>query len=300
MREKTVRFGKSAVLNGILTEPAVPVPGAPAVLMLNPGILHRVGACRFHVHAARALARAGATVLRFDYSGIGDSDSRKDALSFEDAAVQETREAMDYLAETRGLTRFVLLGLCSGADMAHLVARTEPRVVGLAMLDAWAYRTPKYYLKRVAPRLMSPAAWAHSIKVRMPGYQRPGGATLAIDSEEVKAEVPRYVRVFPPRDQIERDLQDFVKRGIRLWFAFSASADFNYQQQYRDAFGSVPFGDLLEVEYLPDANHIFTGLAHQEYLIASAVRWFGAWAGDAQGGLRGASGAPAALGAVGG
>nr|MCU0622819.1 alpha/beta hydrolase [Gemmatimonadaceae bacterium] len=196
MREKTVRFGKSAVLNGILTEPATPAPGAPAVLMLNPGILHRVGACRFHVHAARALAGAGATVLRFDYSGIGDSDSRKDALSFEDAAVAETREAMDYLTETRGITRFVLLGLCSGADMAHLVARGEPRVVGLAMLDAWAYRTPKYYLKRVAPRLLNPAAWAHSIKVRMPGYQRPGAATLAIDSEEVKAEVPRYVRVF--------------------------------------------------------------------------------------------------------
>jgi hypothetical protein len=37
----------------------------------------------------------------------------------------------------------------------------------------------------------------------------------------------------------------------------------------------VPFGDLLEVEYLPDANHIFTGLTHQQHLIDSAVRWFG-------------------------
>ncbi|MCU0623755.1 MAG: hypothetical protein MUF53_07810, partial [Gemmatimonadaceae bacterium] len=96
--------------------------------------------------------------------------------------------------------------------------------------------------------------------------------------------------------------QDFVKRGIRLWFAFSASADFNYQQQYKDAFSSVPFGDLLEVEYLPDANHIFTGLTHQQHLIDSAVRWFGAWAGPAAGaagavaGGRGAVGAP--LGAV--
>lgn len=281
MREKAVRFGKSAVLNGILTEPATPTPGAPAVLMLNPGILHRVGACRFHVHAARALAGAGATVLRFDYSGIGDSDSRKDSLSFEDAAVAETREAMDYLAETRGITQFVLLGLCSGADMAHLVARGEPRVVGLAMLDAWAYRTPKYYLKRVAPRLLSPAAWAHSIKVRMPGYKRPGAANLVIDSDEVKAEVPRYVRVFPPREQIERDLHQFVERGVHLWFAFSASADFNYAHQYQDAFSSVPFGDLLQVEYLPDANHIFTGLTHQAYLIRNVVEWYGRWAAAA-------------------
>jgi len=101
MRERTVRFGKSAVLEGVLSEPTNQSVGAPAVLMLNPGILHRVGACRFHVHAARALAAAGATVLRFDFSGIGDSDSRKDSLSFEDAAALETREAMDYLAELR-------------------------------------------------------------------------------------------------------------------------------------------------------------------------------------------------------
>ncbi|MDX2184118.1 MAG: alpha/beta hydrolase [Gemmatimonadaceae bacterium] len=280
MKEKAVRLGKTATLAGILTDAPTPTAGAPAVIMLNPGILHRVGACRFHVHAARALAAAGATVLRLDYSGIGDSDSRKDSLSFEEAAVLETREAMDYLTETRGARQFVLLGLCSGADMAHLVARSEPRVVGLAMLDAWAYRTPKYYIKRVAPKLVDPAAWAHSIKVRLPGYKRTSGPAMVIDSEEVKAEVPRYIRVIPPRDQIETDLQDFVARGIRMWFAFSASADFNYREQYRDAFSSVPFGDRLQVEYLPDANHIFTGLTHQAALISSATAWYTAagWA----------------------
>lgn len=286
MREKVVRFGKSAVLSGVMTDPATADPSRPAVLMLNPGILHRVGACRFHVHAARALAGAGATVLRFDYSGIGDSDSRKDSLSFEEAAVQETREAMDYLATTRGVSRFVLLGLCSGADMAHLVARSEPRVAGLAMLDAWAYRTPKYYLRRVAPKLLSPSAWAHSIKVRLPGGDT--GPKMLVDSEDVKAEVPRYVRVFPPRDQIERDLHDFMRRGVELWFAFSASADFNYATQYQDAFSSVDFGDRLTVEYLPDANHIFTGLAHQQHLFESVVRWYG---------QRFAAGAPVTAGA---
>jgi len=273
MRERTVRFGKSAVLEGVLTEPTTPRLGAPAILMLNPGILHRVGACRFHVHAARALAAAGATVLRFDFSGIGDSDTRKDSLSFEDAAALETREAMDYLAELRGATSFVLLGLCSGADMAHIVARQDTRVVGLAMLDAWSYRTPKHFVKRFAPRIVDPSAWVHSIKVRLPSGARPVQA-VGGDDEEVAFEVPRYIRVFPPKEQVEKDLRDFVARRMQLWFAFSASDVFNYREQYREAFAGVSFGALLDVEYLAGANHIFTRLVDQQYLIRQLDAWY--------------------------
>src|SRR5215204_2692196 len=111
MKEKAFQFGKSALLTGILSEPENGVTPAdrPAFILLNSGILHRVGSCRLHVRIARALAAAGFSSLRFDFSGIGDSEPRRDSLSFEESSRVEVREAMDYAAQTRGVRRFVLM-----------------------------------------------------------------------------------------------------------------------------------------------------------------------------------------------
>src|SRR5690242_20829696 len=115
--------------------------------MLNSGILHRVGSCRLHVQVARALSVAGFSTLRFDYSGVGDSDSRRDTLPFEQSAVVETQEAMDYLTRTKGVQRFVLMGLCSGADMSHDTAVADERVTGLVLIDGWVHRTLGHYIR---------------------------------------------------------------------------------------------------------------------------------------------------------
>jgi pimeloyl-ACP methyl ester carboxylesterase len=278
MREKAVTFGKSASLIGIVAEPApgVDSSGKPAVILLNSGILHRVGSCRLHVRLARALAPAGFTVLRFDYSGIGDSEPRRDQLSFEDSACLETREAMDYLATTKGTTSFVLMGLCSGADMAHQVARVDERVVGLVMLDAWAYRTPGFYLRYYGSRVGKWSVWSNFLRVRLRRLltraSRPAAAAAA---SGVEYEVPKYVRVFPPRARVESELRSFARRGMDLFFIFSGGQQehYNYRAQHEEAFRSIDFGGRLRVEYLPDADHIFTGLQHQALVVREARAW---------------------------
>ena len=74
-REKVVRFGRETKLVGVLSEPQGGGPvREPMLLLVNSGILHRVGACRFHVRLARRLASEGVSALRFDFSGIGDSE----------------------------------------------------------------------------------------------------------------------------------------------------------------------------------------------------------------------------------
>ena len=82
-RELTVLMGRHKSLVGIFTEssqsPAVTAP--PTVVLLNAGIVHRVGPNRMHVLLARALAAAGISSLRFDMSGIGDSPSRPEATT---------------------------------------------------------------------------------------------------------------------------------------------------------------------------------------------------------------------------
>jgi pimeloyl-ACP methyl ester carboxylesterase len=277
MREKAVTFGKSATLIGIVAEPApgVDTSGNPAVVLLNSGILHRVGSCRLHVRLARALASAGFTVLRFDYSGIGDSEPRKDQLSFEESARIETQEAMDYLASTKGATSFVLMGLCSGADMGHQVARVDERVVGLVMLDAWAYRTLGFYLRYYGSRAGKWNVWSNFIRVRLRRLLARASRPVAAAATGVEYEVPKYVRVFPPRARVEADLRGFARRRMHLFFIFSGGQQehYNYRAQHEQAFRSVDFGGRLRVEYLPDADHIFTGLRHQDFVVSEARSW---------------------------
>ncbi len=102
MHERVVRFGPDKRLIGILTEPRAGSGDRPGTLLLNSGLVHRIGASRMHVHMARALVKEGMTSLRFDFSGIGDSEPRRDGLTFEQAAVQEIRDAMDLLAPHPG------------------------------------------------------------------------------------------------------------------------------------------------------------------------------------------------------
>lgn len=275
MREKAVQFGKTASLVGVLTEPlpGTALAGAPAVVWLDSGILHRVGACRLYVRIARRLAEHGITSLRFDFSGLGDSEQRKDTLRFEESAIVEAREAMDWLAQTRGAKEFVLAGLCSGADMAHETARVDERVVALGMLDGWAYRTPRSVVLHYARRLVDPAAWTTRVRMML-GGARPGAPSLA-SQEGADFEIPKYVREYPPHERVREDLARFMGRGLRMLQVFSGGQDYlyNYRDQYADSFRGVPFGDQLQVEYLAEADHIFTGLEHQKVVIAMFERW---------------------------
>ena len=73
-REMTVLMGRHKSLVGTLPIVAISaVTAPPTVVLLNAGIVHRVGPNRMHVLLARALAAAGIPSLRFDMSGIGDS-----------------------------------------------------------------------------------------------------------------------------------------------------------------------------------------------------------------------------------
>jgi len=137
MREEAVTFGNLQSLVGIVTNPTGEDQkhAKSAVIFLNPGIVHRVGAGRIYVKLARALASMGFVALRFDFSGIGDSAVRRDNLQFEKSSVAETQDAMDFLAETRDIDRFILLGGCSGAKVALDTACSDARVIGALLIN---------------------------------------------------------------------------------------------------------------------------------------------------------------------
>ena len=76
MIEEVTRFGSNGSLVGILSRPMRSNRNLPAILLLNAGLVHRVGPNRIYVRLARHFAALGFSVLRFDFSGIGDIHDR--------------------------------------------------------------------------------------------------------------------------------------------------------------------------------------------------------------------------------
>ena len=277
MIERAVTFGPEGGLVGILTEPdpAHAAPGRPGVILLNSGILHRVGASRVYVRIARQLAARGFPAFRFDHAGVGDSEVRKDGGSFIEGAIAEVRGAMDLLAERRGVERFILAGLCSGSDMAYWTALEDERVVGLAQIDPFVYRTRRFKVRHYLPRLLSPLAWGRSIRARsryLWGKLRPEGG--ADEGEEVWV-APEYTRIFPPREEVAADLGTLRSRGVAFWVFISGDMTerINYPSQYEESFPEVSFGDGLVVAFRPEANHTITDLEHQREVATGIEAW---------------------------
>jgi hypothetical protein len=273
--ERALRFGESATLVGVLTqpEPEDRRAGVPGVLLLNSGIIHRVGASRMYVRIARRLAREGFTSLRFDFSGIGDSEPRRDSLAFEESAEIETREAMDHLQRVTSTERFALAGLCSGADMAFRAALADPRVVALAQLDPFAYRTARWFLRHYGPRVLRWSAWRRAVGARLEARSRRSRGVDGAGSPELVA--PEYRRRFPPRRVVRDGLRRLAAREVRFFVCFTGGEEHvNYREQYERSFSDVDFGGRLRVEYLPEADHTFTGLREQDLLLERLAGWF--------------------------
>ncbi len=277
MRERALKVGKPIPLIGVVTEPAEFDANRPVVLVLNSGIMHHVGACRLSVKLARSVAARGLMAVRFDYSGIGDSEPRRGSESFEEVSLKECAEVMDYLERTRGAKQFILAGLCSGADAAYNTALEDKRVIGIAQIDAYCYVTWRYYFEYYWPVLFHGNRWRSFLKrlwqtmVRQPpNGPRPDPAEL--DPEYFV--VPTYTRVFPPREQVAAGLKKLTMRGVNMYVNFTGGEpQYRYRGQFRASFRDVSFGDLLRVDYYPNTNHIITQAKYQREIVSNITEW---------------------------
>jgi pimeloyl-ACP methyl ester carboxylesterase len=207
MREKVLVVGEAPALVGIVTEPEGELdPSRPVLIVLNSGLVPRVGPYRATVKFTRRAAREGFAAVRFDLSGVGDSDARRDNASFEERWVADTRAVMDHLEKTRGMRRFVIMGLCSGADNAFQTAKRDERVVGIVQIDGYAYKTPGYHARYYGKRLRDPetvlrfarasGGKAHEPRARRRPRRREAARPTRLEAGGDAA--PQYVREFPP------------------------------------------------------------------------------------------------------
>lgn len=278
MRERPVVIGEQPRLVAMLTEaaPESGSEGRPTCVLLNAGLVHRVGPNRLHVRLARALAGLGYRTLRLDLSSRGDSDARRDTLSFLDSSVVEIQAAMDVL-ERSGSRGFVLVGICSGAVNAIHLARMDTRVAGSVAIDGPAYPTPGYYLRYYSRRLWNWETWWNTLTGRnrigrlLRGRRGPDSAPARVEDEFGN---PWGDARLPSREEAAVLLKGILSRGTRLLWIFTGSwSAYNYQGQFADAFPFTRQSDLVQVEHFPRADHTFTRLYNQRQLVGAICEW---------------------------
>jgi pimeloyl-ACP methyl ester carboxylesterase len=280
VNEQVLLMGPRKALVGIVTpaaEGAAASRDRPAVVVLNSGIIHRVGANRMTVQLCRQLSQQGLDAVRFDLSGIGDSEPRDDGLGLLEANLADIKDALDTLETARGFKRFVLVGLCSGADHAVVYAGRDPRVAGLVLLDPSIPHTPRYYLNHYARRATRLSSWMNIARGKHPLWQalghRMGGGAHGGEPAEVD---PRADLDTPQAKAFLTQAYAAAQAsGNRFLVVLTAEREdhHNYREQLLDAFPDVPFGDRLQLEYWEDTDHTFTPEASRARVIRRIAQW---------------------------
>ena len=274
-QEKVAVFGEARGLVGIVTLPTVkPAPRAPGILLLSTGILHRVGTSRLWVSLARALGDVGLTSLRFDLSGIGDSERRRDVGSLRESVERDIADAIAYLGKTQGAERVVLVGLCSGAYDALLVALKDPRVVGAVLIDMpGPFHTWRHTAHHLLARLLRPASWRNPLR-KLRYYSRmvlPPGPAEPDDVEGY---------VFGGRSPVARarmhdQFVQLLERQVKLHVVYTSGIqrNYNHRSQFRTTFPRAARHPAFSYEYFPDSDHGFSLRADRSRLLEGIVRW---------------------------
>jgi hypothetical protein len=220
-------------------------------------MLHHCGPFRLHVELARELANQGIASLRFDLSGIGESfavGSRGTSLN---RAASEIKEAIDWISNETDkssngkITKFILFGLCSGADDSIHAASLDERVVGVIVVDGCGYRTPMYYMNRALkfylPRVLSLAKWKGLL--HQLGEQKHTPASLQPGDD---------VREFPSHKKAQQILKTLLQRDVRLHFIYTGGSGqyFNYDEQFEEMFPKLHNDPRLTHHFFADMDQV--------------------------------------------
>lgn len=262
MQEQAFRFGRARHLVGIAGLPASPAQDVVGVIVLNAGLVHRIGPFRLHVEMTRRLNAQGYPTLRFDLSTIGDSASSGESQTRKQQICADVADAMQLLGEQAACKRFVLIGLCSGSQSAHMVACSDAKVAGAVFLDGYAYRTLGYRLRYYVPRLLDARRW-------MRVFSRNRKANQGRSSE------PTFTVAPLPQAVVRADFAGMLDRGVKLCLIYSGgiSQYFNHARQFRECFGRVIAHPDVSTSFLKEADHTYILTGDRNRLLDGIERW---------------------------
>lgn len=299
-----IRFANSEglMLHGIWHEPVEDKRKNIAILLLSPGVKMRVAPHRLYNKMADRFVRLGYSVLRFDFSGLGDSegDIEEELLADLYGSIQvgryvdDTVCAMEWVSNHCSVNRFILAGLCGGAITGLLTGESDPRVEGLlsigipVILDGSNVDKTRYLTKGqindlsdgYVRRVLNPVSWLRLLtfqsdyrvifKVLKNKFRSKSAFTQADTGNKVE-EDDNTNPLFAPA------FFKMVESARKLLIIFSESdrLDYEYEEKfvryYRDRLERS--AQHFDVTTIPEANHILSMPVWQEQMLDLSEQW---------------------------
>jgi hypothetical protein len=275
LTERPIRFGREALLFGIVTEPHPAEIRRRAVILLNAGADYHVGIGRTYVALARRWARAGYVVLRVDLAGLGDSGTRpgrRDDEVYPPAALEDIREAVEFLRGRYRVREVTLAGLCSGAFHALQAGAAAIPVSRILMVNPQEFLRqpesapddiplshvisgPGFYRER----LISPSGWKQLLtgKVRAWRVVRVCAHRVALPVTSMARNVLRAFNIRLPND-LSWVLEQMSARGVQITMVFARGEPGLEVLRFQAGSALKRLGERLHIHVIDCADHTFS------------------------------------------
>ena len=279
MNEIVYNFGQENVLCGTLTSPEHKnnSDSLPCFILLNAGLVNQAGPFRLHAELSRELAKHNFHTLRFDLSGIGDSLKHRDSRPHDEQIAGDIANALDLVTDKTGIEKFVLMGICTGADNTHKATLADSRVIGAIMIDGYVYKTLGYHFRHLCPRIFNPSIgyqWLKRLLTPTSSTKSDHSVTSNLEQKLV-TEKEVYYWELPPKQAVLADLKNFIERQVNQVYIFTDnwSWSFNHKNQFHEMYKQVDFKELATCVYFDQADHIYTLVRDREKLINTVCDW---------------------------
>ncbi len=278
--EEVLAFNcEGAQLWGILARPPEgTTPSSIAVVIQVGGPQYRVGSHRQFVRLARTLACNGFSTLRYDCSGMGDSEG---VIRDFQSTGPDLLAALDAMCEAcPGSRQVVVWGLCDAASAALMFATKDPRVTGVVAANPWARSAASLAAARVkhyyAARFMQREFWSKLLRGDLDLR-----ASISALVENVKG-ARALRRKMPANHGTDNTFQSNMARGLANFrgrvLLILGGNDLTAREfvQYTD---SAPEwrGLLVDPKVsridVADADHTFSRLVWQDRIEAETLAW---------------------------
>lgn len=241
---------------GFLHRADQPQPARVTVVMLNAGLIPRVGPARMNIELAERLSPLGFDLFRFDLPSIGDAPAGGGGQP-----VDRVREALDAVQSATGCSRFIIGGVCSAADLAWKLPERDPRIEGLILLDPYAIRGGWFRWAQLRRLLSRPIGdWPGMIHRRL-GKQ-------AATAQATGRDWPTQ------RDFVRRNI-NMMSNGIAMFVLYTSGIGHYFLHQ-RQLDGSFPGHDRhprMRMRFINDIDHIMFVPQQRRAILDDIADW---------------------------
>ena len=295
--ESAMFLAESLRLFAIVSEPvmidAADSAARKVILLLNAGAVHHIGPNRLYVRFARQCAAQGATVVRMDLSGIGDTPPRADTpanIVYAPYLHDDIALAIASLAARFDTHDIHCVGMCSGAYYALKAAMRGQPLRSVTIINPLTYALEEPALEdQPQHRVSSEASRYRRVALRLSSWRkllrgevqvRAALGILANRALHLGDSAYRNARRtlgIPVRDDLGAQIRAVAAQDIRLRFIFSAS-DPGHAMLQEQAGGEVrqlQRRRLLTIDMIDGADHTFTSRCSQQALLQLLSTQFG-------------------------